>query len=277
MRGRAPFDTKKPLATAIARGMTVAMTSHDWPTARVGVPGARRQAAFGAARRHTRLVRFLRRAIPISASVAVLALIVTPFLHPLNGVSSLSLGAVGIYGGKVKMDTPRLSGYRKDNRPYEVTAEAALQEIRNPTQVELQTLTARLQMEREGWVTVNAKSGLFDTQKEKLRLVDDVHVRTENGHDIRMRTADVDFKGGTVVSKEPVKVSLGTTTVDADSLDVKDNGALIVFEGRVRAFIPNAPAGTIAGPEREGSTPALELLRPAQATAAGGQKNGTGQ
>ncbi|WP_376988932.1 LPS export ABC transporter periplasmic protein LptC [Bosea sp. R86505] len=252
------------------------MTSHDWPTARVGVPGARRQAAFGAARRHTRLVRFLRRAIPISASVAVLALIVTPFLNPLNGVASLSLGAVGISGGKVKMDTPRLSGYRKDNRPYEVTAEAALQEIRNPTQVELQTLTARLQMEREGWVTVNAKSGLFDTQKEKLRLVDDVHVRTENGHDIRMRTADVDFKGGTVVSKEPVKVSLGTTTVDADSLDVKDNGALIVFQGRVRAYIPNAPAGTIAGPEREGSTPALELLRPAQA-AVGDQKNGTGQ
>ena len=30
---------------------------------------------------------------------------------------------------------------------------------------------------------------------------------------------EVDFKGGTVVSKEPVKVSLGTTTVDADSLD----------------------------------------------------------
>ncbi|HEV2553580.1 MAG TPA: LPS export ABC transporter periplasmic protein LptC [Bosea sp. (in: a-proteobacteria)] len=252
------------------------MTSHDWPTARVGVPGARRQAAFGAARRHTRLVRFLRRAIPISASVAVLALIVTPFLNPLNGVASLSLGAVGISGGKVKMDTPRLSGYRTDNRPYEVTAEAALQEIRNPTQVELQTLTARLQMEREGWVTVNAKSGLFDTQKEKLRLVDDVHVRTENGHDIRMRTADVDFKGGTVVSKEPVKVSLGTTTVDAESLDVKDNGALIVFQGRVRAYIPNAPAGTIAGPEREGSTPALELLRPAQA-AVGDQKNGTGQ
>ena len=54
-------------------------------------------------------------------------------------------------------------------------------------------------------------------------------------------------------------------------------GARIVFQGRVRAFIPNAPAGTIAGPEREGSTPALELLRPAQATAAGGQKNGTGQ
>ena len=253
--------------------MTVAMTSNDW-AARPDEPAARRQAAFGAARRHTQIVRVLRRVIPVGVAVAVLGLLVVPFLKPLSGVASLSLSAVGISGGKVKMDTPRLSGYRKDNRPYEVTAEAALQEIRNPTQVELQVLTARLQMEREGWVTVNAKSGLFDTQKEKLRLVDDVHVRTETGHDIRMRTADIDFKGGTVVSKEPVKVSLGTTTVDADTLDVKDSGALIVFQGRVRAFIPNAPAGTIAGPEREGSTPQLELLR--SGDSAGGARGATG-
>lgn len=235
------------------------MTSSDWsaPPARA----TRRQAAFKAARRHTLLVRLLRRAIPVTAVVAVLALIVSPFLNPLRGLEKVSIGAVGISNGKVKMETPRLSGYRKDNRPYEVTAEAALQDIRNPTQVELVTLTARLQMEREGWVTVNSKTGLFDTQKEKLRLVDDVHVRTETGYDIRMRTADIDFKGGTVVSKEPVKVNLGTTTIDADSLDVKDSGALIVFEGRVHALIENAPARTLSGPEREGSTPAPELLR----------------
>lgn len=263
------------------------MTTNDWAAHPDGRGErrslARRQAAFGAARRHTVLVRFLRRAIPIGAVVAVLALIVAPFLNPLRGVANVSLGAVGISGGKVKMDTPRLSGYRKDNRPYEVTAEAALQEIRNPTQVELQTLTARLQMEREGWVTVNAKTGHFDTQKEKLRLVDDVRVKTEAGYDIRMKTADVDFKGGTVVSKEPVKVSQDQTTVDADSLDVKDNGALIVLQGRVRVYIPNAPAGTIAGPEREGSTPQLELLQSVRSTpivetpATGKPPNGTGQ
>lgn len=253
--------------------MTVALTTNDWAARPDGRKDrkslARRQAAFGAARRHTMLVRFLRRAIPVGAVVAVLALIVAPFLDPLRGVANVSLGAVGISGGKVKMDTPRLSGYRKDNRPYEVTAEAALQEIRNPTQVELQMLTARLQMEREGWVTVNAKTGHFDTQKEKLRLVDDVRVKTEGGYDIRMKTADVDFKGGTVVSKEPVKVAIDTNTVDADALDVKDNGALIAFQGRVRVFIPNAPAGTIAGPEREGSTPQLELLQSGRSTSAG--------
>jgi lipopolysaccharide export system protein LptC len=245
--------------------MNVAMTSSEW-TVQPSARATRREAAFRAARRHTLLVRVLRKAIPITAALAVAALVAAPFLNPLRGLEKVSVAAVGIADGKVKMETPRLSGYRQDNRPYEVTAEAALQEIRNPTQVELQKLTARLQMEREGWVTVNSKTGLFDTQKEKLRLVDDVQIRTETGYTIFMRTADVDFKGGTVVSREPVKVSLGKTTIDANSLDVKDNGALISFEGRVRAVIENAPAGTLAGPEREGSTPAPELLVPRAAT-----------
>ncbi len=254
------------------------MTFND-PAARLSAQALRRRAAFGAARRHTRLVHILRRVIPVAA----LALVVIPFLAPLGGkLANVSVSSVGITGGKVRMETPKLSGYRKDNRPYQVTAVNAFQEIKNPTQIELQSLTARIQMEREGMVTVNAKTGLFDTQKEKLRLVDDVKIRTESGHDMQMRVADVDFKSGTVVSKEPVKVSLGETTVDANTLDVKNNGELIVFEGRVRAFIRNAPACTIAGPEREGSRPMPELLNanraaPLEAAPADGTGNGKRQ
>lgn len=248
--------------------MTVAMTSGDWVAPETRRAG-RSQAAFRAARRHTLLVRFLRRAIPIGSAVAVVALIVTPFLKPLEGVSGLTLSSVGITGGKVKMESPRLSGYRKDNRPYEVTAETALQDIRNPTQIELATMTARILMEQEGWVTVNSRTGLFDSQNEKLKLVDDVKVRTESGYDMSMRTADINFKAGTVSSREPVKVSLGSTKIDANTLDVKDNGALIVFEGRVRVVIENAPARALAGPERVGSVPAPELLQSGLAPAAG--------
>ncbi len=240
--------------------MTVAMTFNN-PAGGPSGHVLRRQAVFSAAKRHTRLVHLLRRTIPVVAVVSVIVLVVVPFLNPLRGkLENVSIGSVGITGGKVRMETPKLSGYRKDNRPYQVTAENAFQEIKNPTQVELQTLIARIQMEREGWVTVNARTGLFDTQKEKLRLVDDVRIRTETGHQMSMRTADVDFKAGTVVSREPVNVIMDQTTVDANTLDVKNNGEVIAFEGRVRVLIKNAPAGTIAGPEREGSTPMPELL-----------------
>jgi len=222
-----------------------------------------RQSAFQAARRHSVLVRLLRRLIPIGAIGAVVGLIIVPFLNPLRHAGNFSLGGISLSGGKVVMETPKLAGYRKDNSPYEVTADSALQDVRNPTQIELVQMVARVLMKSEGWININAKSGLFDQQKEKLKLVDDVKIRTDSGYDVRMRTADVDFKAGTVNSREPVKVNLGTTTVDADTLDVKDNGALITFEGHVHVLIENAPARSLAGPEREGSTPNLEALRPA--------------
>jgi lipopolysaccharide export system protein LptC len=222
-----------------------------------------RQSAFQAARRHSVLVRLLRRLIPVGAIAAVVGLIIVPFLNPLRHAGNFSLGGISLSGGKVVMETPKLAGYRKDNSPYEVTAESALQDVRNPTQIELLQMVARVLMKSEGWININARSGLFDQQKEKLKLVDDVKIRTDSGYDVRMRTADVDFKAGTVNSREPVKVNLGTTTVDADTLDVKDNGALITFEGRVHVLIENAPARSLAGPEREGSTPNLEALRPA--------------
>jgi len=224
-------------------------------------PASSRHRAFQAARRHSVLVRLLRRLIPVGAVVAVVGLVIVPFFNPLRNVGNVSLGGISLSGGKVVMEAPKLAGYRKDDSPYEVTAESALQDVRNPTQIELVKMAARVLMKSDGWININAQSGHFDQQKERLKLVDDVKIRTDTGYDIRMRTADVDFKGGTVNSREPVKVNLGTTTVDADTLDVKDNGALITFEGRVHVLIENAPARSLAGPEREGSTPNLEALR----------------
>lgn len=241
------------------------MTSNDWAAPSSRFAGGR-AGAFGAARRHTRMVRALRFAIPVGAVVAMIGMIAVPVAMRWSGVESVSVASVGISDGKVRMQTPKLSGYRKDNRPYEVTAVSALQEIRNPTQVELQTLTARLQTQQEGWVTVNSRTGYFNTQSEKLQLHEDVRILTEQGYDIRMNTADVDFKAGTVQSKDPVKVILGTTTVDADTLDVKDNGAMISFAGRVKVLIQEAPARTIVGPEREGSAPRPDLLQQQQDT-----------
>ena len=64
--------------------MTLAMTFND-PAAGLSAQALRRRAAFGAARRHTRLVHVLRGVIPVAAVALVLALVVVPFVLPLGG------------------------------------------------------------------------------------------------------------------------------------------------------------------------------------------------
>jgi lipopolysaccharide export system protein LptC len=214
-------------------------------------PGVQRPAAmFAAAQRHSTYVRLLRRGLPVIMAVSILGLVVAPLINPFRGLPGLSIGPVRLSGTKVTMEKPRMTGFRKDGKPYEVTASSAQQDIRRPNVVELNEMRARLQIEGDGWANLDSRSGIFDTQKEQLKLVGDVRLKTDTGYDARLKSADVDFKAGTVISREPVRVSInnGTTTVDANQLDVTDNGKVMAFTGRVTVLIENAERGTLSGP-----------------------------
>ena len=230
----------------IAVPMSMTMTDQG-----AGFSSGRRTAAtFAAARRHSNFVRFMRRGLPVAMGISIVALVIVPLLNPLRNLPGLSIGPVKLSGSKVTMELPKLTGFRKDAKPYEVTATSALQDIRKPNVIELVEMKARLQLESDGWANLDSKSGVFDTQKEQLKLTGDVRLKTDTGYDARLKSADIDFKAGTVISREPVKVSInnGSTTVDADQLDVTDNGKVMVFSGRVTVLIENAERGTLTGP-----------------------------
>ena len=196
------------------------------------------------ARRHTRLVRTMRRTIPFGAGLAIVAYVALGALNPLAKLNAaVTLGPLSVSGTKVTMENPRLTGYRKEGRPYEVTAAAALQDVRKPTLLELRAMRGRLATDDNGGVArIEARSGLFDTAKELLDLKDDIRLWTESGQEMRLRSAAVDFKAGTVRSKEPVAVAFPEGSIEAESLEVGDNGRAVAFVGRVRAVFSGEPA-----------------------------------
>lgn len=212
---------------------------------------ARRARAYAAALRHSARVRFLRRAIPIGTGLSILAVMIVGIFDPFRSIGAVSVGPISLSGSKITMENPRLTGFRaKDAQPYEVTADAASQDIRKPNQVELHGLRARINMENNGFVRLEATSGLYDTQKEQMELRQSVRILTDSGHDARLSSAFVDFKGGTVTSREPVTVTFKGGSIESQRLDVTDNGKKLTFEGRVRAIFetdqvaqPGAPKG----------------------------------
>lgn len=222
-----------------------------------------RERAYAQARRHSRLVRFLKKAIPLGSIAAITVLVVIALAKPLAGIGGLSIGDIGLSGTKVTMSQPRLTGFQRDSRPYEVRATSATQDVRKPTIVELSELRARVTLDANGAVAnLEAATGVFDTAKEQLELNQDVRVRTNTGYDATLRSASIDFKAGTVRSREPVRVGLGTGVIEADTLDITDNGKSIAFIGRVRAvFQPSDDKPETADPRRStasqptGSTP----------------------
>ena len=83
--------------------------------------------AFRMARKHSRNVRILRVAVPSVMVVFFGSFILWTWLNPmrlLNGVPA-NFGDVVISGTKITMEQPRLTGFTRDARPYELTAKAA--------------------------------------------------------------------------------------------------------------------------------------------------------
>ena len=59
----------------------------------------------------------------------------------------LDIGNLVVSGTKITMESPHLSGYSPDQRPYEVWAKTATQDVTDPDHVDLKTLRAKMLME----------------------------------------------------------------------------------------------------------------------------------
>lgn len=197
----------------------------------------RRERAHARAKTHSARVRGLRRVIPVAAGAAVLALAAATLFNPFGALApSVGFGPVSLSGTKVRMENPRLSGFRKNDRGYEVTASAALQDVRKPSLIELESMRGHIATDDKGGIArIEAATGVFDTARESLDLKRDIRLWTDKGEEARLTSAAIDFKAGTVTSKEAVTVTVPSGSVVADSLDVIDNGKVVSFIGNVHS------------------------------------------
>jgi lipopolysaccharide export system protein LptC len=228
------------------------------PSARTGArhiaiaPPPDREKAFARARRRSGRVRLLRKAILVSVLATVVAMVVTAIFNPFaTKFGALSFTGLSLNGTKVTMASPKLAGFRSDGQPYSVTAEKALQDVKNPTTVELQKLTGDVGMAGGETMRISADSGIYDTLAQRMRLSGNVRISNAR-FDVRLRTADIDFKTGSYQSDEPVEVHAGEqTTVFSDRATALNNGKELTFEGHVRTRMNSPPDKTADADAKE--------------------------
>lgn len=194
----------------------------------------RQGRAFAAARRHSLWVIILRNAIPAFCLIALFAIGLFTFFNPFQkNVNIPAVSTVGVTGSKITMQFPKLSGYKKDLRSYDVTADSAVQEVKKPTIMELFSPDARIEMEKDKYARISALNGIYDSATEKMQLVGQVIMKTDAGYDVRMRDANIDLKQGNMETTNTVRVKMTNGSIAADSMEVLDSGKIIFFRGHV--------------------------------------------
>jgi lipopolysaccharide export system protein LptC len=190
--------------------------------------------AFRRARRHSRWVRRLRWGIPLVIVAGVALNTVGGWILGQTQLNLPALGAMSVSGSKITMDRPRLAGYTRDGRAYEMNAESAAQDMRKPQVVELNAVRTKLQLQDNSTVIITANAGTYDSNTEMVSLRDNVVCQASEGTEIRLSEALVDIRKGHVVSQKPVEVTQPQARITANGMEVVDNGSVVVFNGNVR-------------------------------------------
>jgi lipopolysaccharide export system protein LptC len=189
---------------------------------------------FRSAARHSRLVRFLRFTIPAAIVMIAAYLLFKTFFNPkLITNFPIDPGKITLSGTKIVMELPRLTGFTTDSRPYEMTARAAAQDLTRPDILELKDIDGRVEMQDGQHITIKSINGVYDTRGELLKLNDHITLTSSSGYEGRLSEATVNVTRGSVVSDSPVEVKLPNGMLNANRLQVMENGAVIVFSGGV--------------------------------------------
>ena len=192
------------------------------------------EARFAIAARHSRMVRVLRIAVPAAVGLAMASVIGISLFNPFRmPIPKFDLSNLVVSGTKITMESPHLSGYTPDQRPYELWAKTAIQDVTDPDHVELKTLRAKVLMEDHSITTLDARTGIFDQKAQTLDLHKDIFMQTSTGYEARLTHAFADMAKNTVDSDEPVDVKLTNGTLTADRMHITDGGAVVRFEGNV--------------------------------------------
>jgi lipopolysaccharide export system protein LptC len=225
-------------------------------------------ARFAVAARHSRMVRILRVAVPAAVLVSVATIVLTSVFNPFRMLLPklpVDMGNLVVSGTKITMESPHMAGFSADQRPYEVWAKTATQDVTDPDHVELDALRAKMLSQDQSTITLTARDGSMNTKDQLLDLRHDIHLQTSTGYEAWLSQAAVDMAKGDVTSDRHVDVKLTNGTLSSDRLRITGSGEVIRFEGNVVMHLDNmntAPSDTSAPPAAE-AAPEAALPAPA--------------
>ena len=232
--------------------MTTVRTDPQSPHAYWTVGRGNSDRAFRAARRHSRVVRTLRVAIPLAVALAFAVIFLLVYFNPLRMLAKLpvDIGSLVVAGTKITMEKPHLSGFTSDARAYELSADMAKQDVTKPDIIELRNIRAKVQMQDKSMMELSAATGLYDSKGETLKLDQDILLSSSTGYRGRLSEAMIDIRKGNVVSEHPVELKMLQGTLNANRLEIVDSGDLVRFDGGVsltlmlsNAAVPPAKTG----------------------------------
>jgi lipopolysaccharide export system protein LptC len=128
-----------------------------------------------------------------------------------------------------------IAGFDREDEPYLVNAERAVQDAAKRNIVHLTTVAGELRKKDGAVMTVSARGATYDTDSKVLDLEGAVQLASEGRFIADMEKARVFLNAKRLITQVPVTVTLSRGVVTANGLEISDGGKRVLFFNRVRA------------------------------------------
>ena len=128
-----------------------------------------------------------------------------------------------------------VNGIDDEKQPYQVTARRGWQDGKTPNLVHLEEPVGVFRRASGTKYTITGSNGLYDTKLKSLDLDGNVVLEQEGRFKARMDKANIVVKEKKLVADTPVTAQFGSGTVDANGMQITDDGARILFLNGVKA------------------------------------------
>ncbi|MCA3559591.1 MAG: LPS export ABC transporter periplasmic protein LptC [Aestuariivirga sp.] len=135
-----------------------------------------------------------------------------------------------------------VNGIDDEKQPYKVTAKRGWQDGKTPNLVHLEEPVGLFRRASGAKYTITGSAGLYDTKVRSLNLDGNVVLEQEGRFKARMDKAEIAVKQKKLTASTAVSAEFASGTVDANGMQITDDGARILFLNGVRARF-TAPKG----------------------------------
>lgn len=190
---------------------------------------------------HDRVIAVLRLVLPAAIVVLIVLLALAPLTVGRDISFVLSKDRVDVARERMQVTAATYRGQDSKGQPFILNAASAVQASSRDPVVRLKTLSAQIQL-KDGPARVDASTGRYDMDKERVAVVGPVMFRSADGYQLETRDVDIDLKSRTASSNGPVNGRMNRGTFSADHLSADLNSRIIVLEGRARLHIVQGQA-----------------------------------
>jgi lipopolysaccharide export system protein LptC len=136
---------------------------------------------------------------------------------------------------EITVTDSRFTGFDKNDQPFSISARNAVQDENDASKVRLQSVDAEVRHKSGQQIAIKSNEAVYDSNSKTIDLQGDVRISSTGGFDARMAKARVDIDRHRLRSEVPVKVVHPRGLIQANGMEIEDDGARILFFNRVKA------------------------------------------